>query len=107
MVHQLFIGIFVRFKSESIDETTEVVFDQQVHLAIFSHKVKVIILLPNEVETAISLILKIVKSDQKTLFLNLFNSNEDVMTLTYFHTLRVNNVLVCKIFLVQTELQFL
>ena len=58
------------------------------------------VLLPNEIKAAVSLILKIVKSNEKTLFLNLFNGYQDVMTFAYFHAFRVYDILICEIFLV-------
>lgn len=65
------------------------------------------ILLLDEIKTAVSLILEIVESNQEALFLDLFDGNQDMMALAYFHALGVDHILICEILLVETKFQFL
>ena len=81
-------------EGKSVNEIPKVLSHHQVELLLVGKSSILAILLSNQSELHSFATSHVVHSDHQALFLNLLDSDQNVVTLLDFHALQVNDVLV-------------
>jgi hypothetical protein len=104
VLHQIHIFFFFNDEGELIYKVSEVLLHDNVECALIRQSRELSILLPEEAEVCRLALQDVMHTYQQALLLYALHCKKNVVAIRYLHALRMDDILVIRIFLVQTEL---